>query len=184
MVKVEFECRKCKKIASLEQYKNRRFCLKCGTLLNIRLLPKHWLFQFNPSMYKWFERIKESRAPEQWLVCQYSKLIRKNDLVAIWSSGQKAGVYALGQIMTNPAKSPLNPDQKNFFVNINGISKFQEKFSAYVEYSEVFLEKPLLQEKCRQDKVLLDMQVFMTPRGTNFRLTSEQWNRIEELMIK
>ena len=111
-------------------------------------------------------------------------MIHKGDLVVIWSSGQKAGAYALGKIMTNPAKSILNPNQEQYFLKKDDISKFQEKYSAYVEYSKVCLEKPLLQEEFNRDKVLLDMQVFMNPQGTNFRLTEEQWSRILELIDK
>jgi hypothetical protein len=67
---------------------------------------------------------------------------------------------------------------------MSDITKFQEKHSSYVEYSKIFREKPLLQEECNQDKVLLSMQVFMNPQGTNFRLTAEQWERLLELTGK
>lgn len=180
MVKVEFECRRCGKIESIEQYKKSPYCQNpnCGTLLSPRPQPKHWLFQFNPITYKWFKRISETKDPEQWLVSQHFKLIKKGDLVAIWSSGQKAGIYALGRIVTTPQKEPLNPSQEQYFLNKSDISKFQEKHSAYLEYLNLFIEKPLLQEKCNKDRVLSGMQVFMNPQGTNFRLTTEQWDRI------
>ena len=184
MTKLEFECRRCRKTESAEQYKSSHFCLGCGTLLNVIPQPKHWLFQFNPSVYNWFERIKETREPEQWLVSQHSKLVQKGDLVAVWGSGQKAGIYALCKIMNNPAKNPLNPNQEKYFLNKGEFSKFQEKYSAYVEYLRVCLENPLLQRECVEDKTLLNLQVFMNPQGTNFRLSSEQWSRILELTDK
>jgi hypothetical protein len=181
LAKVEFECRKCGKTETADQYKISRFCLDCATLLTLRPQPKHWLFQFSPSLYLWFERITDTREPEQWLISQHSKLIRSGDLVAIWSSGQKAGIYALGRIMTNPKRNSLNPSQEKYFLNKDDANKFNEKHSAWVEYSKLCLEKPLLQEECRQDRALLGLQVFMNPQGTNFRLTTEQWNRILEL---
>lgn len=183
MAKLEFECRRCGKIESTEQFSSP-FCLGCGTLLNFIPQPKHWLFQFNTSVYNWFERIKETREPEQWLVSQHSKFIQKGDLIAVWGSGQKAGVFALGKIMNNPAKNPFNINQEKYFLNKCELSKFQEKRSAYVEYFRVCLEKPLLQQECFEDKTLLNLQVFMNPQGTNFRLTSEQWSRILELTDK
>jgi hypothetical protein len=132
LAKVEFECRRCGKIESAEQYKISPFCTGCGTLLKIRPQPKHWLFQFNPATYKWFERIKETKEPEQWLISQNTRLIHKDDLVAIWGSGQKAGIYALGQLTTNPTRNPLNPDQERYFLDKEVIGKFLEKNSAYV----------------------------------------------------
>lgn len=181
MKNAEFECRRCGKTASAQQYEISRFCSNCGTFLVAKPQPKHWLFQFNPSIYNWFDRIKETKEPEQWLITQHASLIRKGDLVAIWSSGSKAGVYALGQITTNPAKNPLNLNQQKYFLNKAYQEKFKEKPSVYVEYTKVYMEKPLLQEVCHSDSALSGMQVFTCPQGTNFRLTAEQWNKILEL---
>ena len=61
------------------------------------------------------------------------------------------------------------------------ISKFLEKPSVMVTYSKIFTDKPLLQNECHKDQILLDLNVFINPRGTNFPLTPEQWNRIIEL---
>jgi DNA-directed RNA polymerase subunit RPC12/RpoP len=183
--KLSYECRICGKVVNYEQYKNSPFCpdLGCGTKLQLKPQPKHWLFQFNPSIYNWFGRTKETREAEQWLVSQLWKLIRKDDLIAIWSSGQKAGIYALGQVITNPAKTPLNIGQKKFFSNLNYVEKFCDKYSAYVEYSHVFLEKPLTQEACSQDDILSKMQILVNQQRTNFRLTGEEWERIVELTV-
>jgi len=169
---------------SVEQYKNSHFCKDCETLLNLKPQPRYWLFQFNPSIYKWFDRIKETQEPEQWLVSQHFRLIREGDLVAVWGSGQKAGVYALGQIITIQGKKPLNPNQEKYYLSKSDVGKFQEKHSAYVKYFRICLDKPLLQEECNRDNILLDMQVFMNPQGTNFRLTIEQWDRIRDLTDK
>lgn len=180
--RVEFECRKCLKTVSVEQRKISPFCPACGTLLNVKPQPKHWLFQFNPSVYKWFDRLKDTKEPEQWLISQHVQLIHKGDLVAIWGSGQKAGIYALGKVITNPKKNPLNLNQEKYFLGADDISKFQEKYSAFVEYFKVCLEKPLLQEECNRDNILLNMQVLVNAQGTNFRLTFEQWCRIKALI--
>jgi len=180
--KVEFECRKCAKTVSVEQRKISPFCPACGTLLNVKAQPKHWLFQFNPSIYKWFDRIQNTREPEQWLISQHFQLIHKDDLVAIWSSGQKAGIYALGKIITNPKQSLLNLGQEKYFLEEYDIGKFQEKYSAYVEYFKICLEKPLLKEECNKDTVLSNMQILTNSLGTNFRLTFEEWVRIQTLI--
>ena len=153
----------------------------CGTQLDPKPQPKHWLFQFNPKIYNWLDRINQTQEPEQWLISQSSKLIHKEDLVAIWSSGQNSGIYALGKIITNPAKNPLNTDQVKYLSKPSFADKFQEKPSAFVEYFKVFVDKPILQEVCNHDSKLLDLQVLINPQRTNFPLTSEQWERIQEL---
>ncbi len=184
MEKADFECRKCLKTVSAEQRRASPFCPICGALLIIKPLPKHWLFQFNPSVYRWLDRVKDTRAPEQWLISQHVQLIRKGDLVAVWGSGQKAGVYALGKVITNPKQSLLNLGQEKYFLEEYGVSKFQENCSAFVEYFQVCVEKPLLQEECKKDNVLSNMQILTNSHGTNFRLSPEQWSRIQTLMGK
>jgi predicted RNA-binding Zn-ribbon protein involved in translation (DUF1610 family) len=179
--KLEFECRKCGQKVSPDKINSLRFCPKCGTVLQLRPQPKHWLFQFNPLAYGWLDRIKSTQEPEQWLVSQHSKLIHTGDLVAIWAAGQKSGIYAIGQIMTNPGKKSLNHEQEKYFSEEDAILKFQENPSAMVKYLKILVETPLLQKDCHQDSLLCDLQVFINPRGTNFRLTTEQWNRIMEL---
>ena len=51
-----------------------------------------------------------------------------------------------------------------------------------VRYSKIALTKPILAEDCNEDPVLSDMQIFMNPEGTNFRLGNEQWLRIFSLL--
>jgi len=177
---VEFVCRKCGKIVSFEQYALDRFCPDCGTFLRRQL--KHWVFQFNPAIYGWFDRIKENRETEQWLTSQYAESIRERDKVAIWASGEKAGVYAIGEIITDPIKRPLTPEQEKYWTNKEDICKFREKYSVIIKYLKLIIDKPLLEDKFSKDPILSDMAVLKQPQGTNFPLTKKQWNRILELM--
>jgi hypothetical protein len=128
-------------------------------------------------------RAKDTQQPEQWLVSQHAKLISKGDLVVIWGAGRLGGVYALGQIVTIPAIVPLNNQQLRYFSKLEETVKFKDKPSAYVEYFKVSTDKPLLtQTVCSQDKILVGLQVFMNPQGTNFRLGAEQWDRVLALI--
>jgi hypothetical protein len=91
----------------------------------------------------------------------------------------------LGEIITNPTKNPLNPNQIRYFSDIDYIAKFGKKPSAYAEYFKVSGEKPLLEQGiCGEDTILGELQVFINPQGTNFRLNPEQWDRIVELTEK
>ena len=182
MLYAEFECRKCGKVVSIEQYKIDRFCPSCGTLLRHRRHPKPWVFQFNPAIYRWFARIKEVRETEQWLTSRHVRDIREGDKVVIWASGGKAGVYAIGEIVTNPRKSPLNPEQEKYWTNKEDIWKFREEYSVIIRYLKVIVDRPVPEDECRKDLVLSDMAVLKNPQGTNFPLTREEWNRILELM--
>jgi hypothetical protein len=144
-------------------------------------LPKHWLFQFNPQIYRWLDRNNEKKKPEQWLVSQHSTLIRNGDLVAIWGAGQNSGIYAIGQTVTNPKNAPLDPEQAAYFHNELDVQKFLEKPSVMVSYFRI-LNTPIFQQECNKDPLLSDLQVLMNPQGTNFRLRTEQWDRIRKII--
>jgi hypothetical protein len=82
-------------------------------------------------------------------------------------------------------KNRLTLTQFRYFEGMDDTTKYEEKHSDYVEYFKVSGEKPLLEQRlCNEDKILMDLQVFMNPQGTNFRLSTEQWDRIVELTEK
>jgi hypothetical protein len=166
-------------MSSADKKEELKFCLNpnCNTRLRPRTQPNYWLFQFNPKIYRWFDRNIDTNDPEQWLTSQHSKNIKERDLVAIWASGKKAGIYALGEIITNPTKTPLNLSQQKYYIDKTNIHKFQEKKSVTVKYFNIKME-PLLEDQCRNDPILSEMQVFNNSQGTNFRLKNTQWNRI------
>src|SRR3989304_8641790 len=136
ILNAEFKCRKCGKVVSFEQYALDRFCPDCGTLLPSRQL-KQWVFQFNPAIYGWFGRIKENRETEQWLTSQHARDIREGDKVVIWASGEKAGLYAIGEIITNLGKRPLNTEQEKYWTNKEDVSKFRTNYSVIIKYLKV-----------------------------------------------
>lgn len=178
------ECRKCGKIVSFEQYKLSRYCSNpsCGALLPNPRRPRHWTFQFNPSTYRWFDWIRQNVETEQWLISRYANAIDKRDRVIIWASGYKAGVYATAEIITTPTRRSLNAEQEKYWITKETVDKFEEKKSVVVRYLRIILDRPLLEDTCRDDPLLSNMEVLKQPQATNFRLSEEQWERILELI--
>lgn len=178
------ECRKCGKIVPYEQYKLSRYCPtpSCGTLLPNPRRPRHWIFQFNPATYRWFDWIRENVETEQWLISRYAKVIDKRDRVIIWASGTRAGIYATGEIITTPSKRSLNTEQEKYWIAKETVDKFEEEKSVVVRYLRMIIDGPLLEDRCRDDPILSDMEVLKQPQATNFRLTEGQWKRVLELI--
>ena len=155
-----------------------------GESLNHYPYSKHWIFQFNPDIYDWFGWIKESRPSEQWLVSRFAKFICVGDQVVIWASGEKSGIYALGETITYPLKNPLNPEQAKYYTaNAKAdIDKFKEKPSVFIKYLKVFVERPISKDLCKKDKVLSTLELNDFANATNFKLSKMQWNRILEMV--
>jgi hypothetical protein len=179
--KQELVCRLCGRIVLKEN--KRLFCDVCGTHLIKRPFPSYWIFQFNPRIYRWLDRIRETQEPERWLTSQNSKEMHIGDLAIIWSAGGKAGIYGFARITTDPSIGQPNTSDTKYWVDKTVLLKFQEYNSVTLQYLETMVENPILEDKCHNDSILQSLQVFMNPQGTNFRLSLEQWMRIGELMI-
>ncbi|MGC8998964.1 MAG: EVE domain-containing protein [Candidatus Bathyarchaeia archaeon] len=177
----DFICRKCGRTVLINQYVFSRFCPDCGTML--RPL-RYWVFQFNPAIYNWHDWIKENRKEEQWLVSKHAKSIQKGDRVVIWASGEKAGIYAIGEVVEDPHIKPLSKDQEKYWTGKDNIIKFEDKPSVMIKYLKLAINNPLLEEACKKDPVLKAMEILRHPQGTNFPLTREQWKRILKLLSK
>jgi hypothetical protein len=132
-------------------------------------------------VYRWHEWIKENYEMEQWLASQHSKEIRKGDRVVIWASGEKAGIYAIGEVLENPSKRPLDPKQEKYWTKKEDVQKFEEKNSVIIRYLKM-IDNPILEDVCRKDPILKNMEILKQPQGTNFSLKKEQWKRILKIM--
>lgn len=143
---------------------------------------KYWVFQFNPAIYRWHEQINENREKEQWSVSQHAKNIQKGDRVAIWASGEKAGIYAIAEVIENPSIRPLNKNQEKYWTGKDNSIKFEDKPNVVISYLKPVINNPLLEGICRKDPVLKTMKILRHPQGTNFPLKREQWKRILKLI--
>jgi hypothetical protein len=160
------------------------FCDVCGTQLMKKPFPKYWIFQFNPRIYNWLGRIRDTQEPERWLASQHPKEMHIDDLVIIWSSGERAGIYGFARITTDPSMGQPNNRETQYWIDKTVFLKFQEYKSVTLQHLQTMIETPILEDKCHNDKILQTLQVFLNPQGTNFRLTVKQWTRIGELIGK
>jgi predicted RNA-binding protein with PUA-like domain len=131
-----------------------------------------WLFQANPLLYRIEESLKKEGS-EKWNLRQHHKDVQLGDRVLIWISGKRAGIYALGTVMTTPvveADSPI------------GIEYWNDKRQGHrpiarvwVQYNQVFVDQPLLKDFLICDPELWSLKVIRSPRGTNYAVSEEEW---------
>ncbi|HSV48750.1 MAG TPA: EVE domain-containing protein [Candidatus Acidoferrales bacterium] len=144
---------------------------------------RYWLFQFNPKVYLWFERMLDTggNKPEQWLAHRYSEYMKKGDFVAIRASGKDAGIYALGQLITSAVDKVLDKSDLKYWIKEEAANKFLYNRSVLVEYYKNLSTKPILDVEYEKDEVLKDLKTLTRQQATNFQIKSEQWQRIVEL---
>lgn len=134
-----------------------------------------WLFQANPNKYR-IETSLSAETSELWNLNQHWKEIRAGDRVLIWLSGEDAGIYAIGTVMTDPCLSPDSPIGQNYWYDPEEGRKVKARVR--VRYDRTFLDRPLLKPLVAADPSLVNLAVLRSPRGTNFRVSDDEWNAL------
>jgi hypothetical protein len=136
----------------------------------------YWLFQGNPKYYRIIDGIRDFEQMP-WLVTRYGKEISPGDGVLIWKAGEKAGIYAIAEIIES-AKIITNLPDITYWIDT---SRIGVKPSAKIRFTSKLLEKPLLRENLKLDPILKTLMVIRQPNCTNYKVTQEQWQRVYEL---
>jgi len=146
------------------------------TIKNKMSTPQTWIFQANPAKYKILESLK-SKQKELWNLRQHAKDVMIGDRVLIWISGKDAGIYAIGTVRSSPAKMPDSEEDMPFWIAPEEGKRVISR--VWVEYSKIFLEKPLYRRFIEFDPVLENLAIIKFPRGTNFKVQEAEWIAIE-----
>jgi hypothetical protein len=56
------------------------------------------------------------------------------------------------------------------------------KQQAIIEFTSKLLDRPLLKTDLLKDPILSNLLVIRAPNSTNFKVTPEQWKRVQELL--
>ena len=112
-----------------------------------------------------------------WLVTRYAQLMAVGDGVLIWKAGEKAGIYAMAEIVELPKFLDKQPDLSYWIDK----SRLGSKPQAIIRFTHKLLETPLLRDNLKQDSVLQSLIVIRQPNATNYKITLEEWQRVEEL---
>ncbi|MFL9458476.1 MULTISPECIES: EVE domain-containing protein [Nostocales] len=137
----------------------------------------YWLFQGNPKYYRVLDAIKDfDQMP--WLVTRYAQDIAPGDGVMVWVSGTQAGIYALAEV-TEPAQLIKNIPDKKYWIDA---SRALEKQQAMIRFTHKLLKQPLLKSNLLQDPILETLLVIRAPNSTNFKVSPQEWQRVQELI--
>lgn len=134
-----------------------------------------WLFQSNPeywSLSNWLRDRREGDEGEH-SVRAHREEIRPGDRIALWQSGPEGGVYALGEIISEVYERPAGEWSKR-----RGETAETENAVRFRLTKKI--DPPILRNHILEDPALSGLDVVRQPRGTNYRLTPEQWKALED----
>jgi len=145
---------------------------------------KAWIFQANPVRYDILNALADEEIGNiiHWEVNQHKNDIAAGHIAFIWLSGNEAGIYALAEIVTNPQLLEEPEAEKKYWTSSSdmGGSRLRVK----MQIIKNMLNRPLTKEKIRNVNGLQNLSILKQPRGTNFRVTTDEWYIIKELIEK
>jgi predicted RNA-binding protein with PUA-like domain len=141
----------------------------------------YWLFQSNPQYYRIFDAIQDF-AQIHWTVNRFQKEMSIGDGILIWVSGRKeAGIYALAKLIETPKMLDYLPDL-DYWIDNKRNAQDIHKLYAIIQVTYQLLEHPLLKDELKKDAILQELNVISQPQSTNYRVTLEQWERVQSLI--
>lgn len=137
-----------------------------------------WMFQASPQYYNIMGAVKA--LPQQtWLVSAYKQKIKAGHRVYLWEAGPEAGVIGSATVVEDPSEMDAKADEAPFMVDP---SKFAgPQFRALLRIDRVF-DKRLLRRDLQNDEILKNLAVIKFAQATNYVVTPEEAQRIEELV--
>jgi 5-methylcytosine-specific restriction protein B len=136
-----------------------------------------WLFQANPGLFDLEESLQSLKDGDKddWSVSRYRDEMKIGDHVVLWQGGPTAGIYALGTLIGLPFQRPTAdfwPDREQ---------REPTEWAVPFHYTQI-LREPISKAVLSEHPVLKDIQVIRAPQGTNFKVTPDQWEALEDLL--
>ena len=138
---------------------------------------KVWIFQANPNKYRIEEALRD-KSEDYWNLRQHAAAVHIGDRVLIWVSGDEAGIYALGTVMTEPAIRADAPEAGPYWRPPE--SGVRPRPRVLVRFDNTFLDQPLKKTFLLTDPILQGLRVISFPRATNFPVSDEQWQALQQ----
>jgi len=142
----------------------------------------HWIFQSNPKFYdleKDLEDITEDDMVNfNWTVNQHANEIRTGDVTYLWTSGKNAGILAVATVLSDPYYVP--EIDGGFISDKKKAEGKQQWVNLRIDY---ILPKRIRRDDLVDHPTLGSMQVIRRPQGTNFAVTKEQAQILDELIF-
>lgn len=144
-------------------------------MLDKSAVSNYWVFQANPSVYDLEEGLRNDIV-DNWTVSAHKDKIKVGDKIILWSTGKKAGCYALAEVTEEPQKIGNLPDAHLWKV------EDRNSYKAGINVTHNLVEEPLTQQQIRSTPGLQDLKAGT--QGTNFLATKRQYEIIRDLVGK
>ena len=136
--------------------------------------PNYWLFQSNPAIFQLREALRAGLF-YSFPVKQHKKKIVKGDKVILWQTGQNAGVYGLGTVVSEVGEGSIPLEEAIFFKSMP-----EQLPRVYVQVDYNLWNKPITKELLPNSKSFDRFYAGLS--GTNYKASDLQYAEIISLI--
>jgi hypothetical protein len=134
--------------------------------------PNYWVFQGNPKTYNITSALKAAHL-KSWKVAAHKDKIKIGDQVILWQTGDKAGCYALAEIISNVEGTDIEEFGKQYYTNPSD-TKITDRVK--IKITKYLADEPILWQDIKDDKTFAEFKAGN--QGTNFTATEEEFNAL------
>jgi EVE domain-containing protein len=138
-----------------------------------------WLLRGNPAHWRVRDFFTDGHTSTAWTIKQHWKRMRPSDDVAVWLTGERGGVVAIGSVAEEPRFGPLPGEEARYWTD--GRDPAEERWLVPVDYTAHFLDHPIGREVLEADPRFAHALILRMSGGRNpFPLTGEEWAAIAD----
>ena len=141
-----------------------------------------WIFQANPREYDILNALSDKKIGNKchWYVGQHKRRIKKGHLALIWMSGKESGIYAVTQILSDPALIDEYEEEKKYWLNTN--KETSKLLRVRLSIIKRLINYPIFRYELKKIPGLSDLSILNYWQGTNFPVKSKEWEIIFKII--
>lgn len=135
-----------------------------------------WIFQGNPKRYPVLDHLLDGEREINWSVARHLDDIQVGDNAALWVSGDRAGIYAIGQVTGELYEDVADSDW------IDPKDRGKVFMFCPLRWDDVRIEHPILKTDLLGAGGFEQARIIRQPMAGNpFKVTEDEWRMIQRL---
>ena len=139
----------------------------------------YWVFQGNPNIYDINSALRQGHV-KSWKVAAHKESIKPGDKVILWQTGDEAGCYALGKVISEVDKIREEEDELQYYLVPSVSNDTNDTERVQLEIITNLVERPILWSLIKDNPVFENFKAGN--QGTNFSATEKEFKTLAKMV--
>lgn len=134
----------------------------------------YWIFQGSPKIYDIENALKNNHL-KSFKVSAHKAKIKPEDKIIFWQTGEKAGCYALAEVVSKVGKLAEEPEELQYYFSASE-NDGDDNDRVRIEITRNLVNNPILWSKIKERPEFSNFKAGN--QGTNFSATQDEYNAL------